>query len=407
VIKKTKSEVAQQSRDAIRNRKDGTNGILANEEGFNRIIAEVKDYAFVILDETGYIRNWNIGIQSIKGFAQDIVGQHFSIFYTPRDQQEGLPESLLREARENGRAVHEGWRVRRDKSRFWGNVVITALHDSDGKHIGFMKITRDLTVKKRAEDKLRNYAADLEARNRELEQITYIASHDLQEPLRKIRTFGEVARHNIDNRDKVLMTLEKIDISAARMSALLRAIMEYTTLARITGTHVPTDLNQAFQRAKAQLQPLIEETHANLISSKLPIIDGDFHQMVQLMVHVISNAIKYNDRVPEIKVDATIVQRSDVAELPDYLTEPEYVQLRFADNGIGFEKQYAPQIYDIFRRLHSPHQYPGTGIGLALCRRIVQNHRGHISSSSKPGEGTVFYVYLPTRHESQDQEFLF
>src|SRR5690606_40526763 len=107
-------------------------------------------------------------------------------------------------------------------------------------------------------------------------------------------------------------------------------------------------------------QPLIEETHANLISSKLPIIDGDFHQMVQLMVHVISNAIKYNDRVPEIKVDATIVQRSDVAELPDYLTEPEYVQLRFADNGIGFEKQYAPQIYDIFRRLHSPQDRKST-----------------------------------------------
>jgi PAS domain S-box-containing protein len=401
VIKKTKSEVAPQSRDAVRNRKDSTNGILANEEGFNRIIAEVKDYAIVILDENGYIRNWNIGIQTIKGFASDIVGQHFSIFYTPRDQEEGLPQSLLREAREQGRAVHEGWRVRNDKSRFWGSVVITALHDSSGKHIGFMKLTRDLTAKKLAEDKLKNYAADLEARNRELEQITYIASHDLQEPLRKIRTFGEVARRNMEDPNKVRMTLEKIEDSAARMSTLLRAIMEYTTLARITGTHAPTDLNQAFQRAKGQLQLLIRETNAKLTTSELPIIDGDFHQMVQMMVHILSNAIKYNNRVPEVNVDATLVQRAEVPDLPEYLTEPEYVRIRFADNGIGFEKQYAPQIYDIFRRLHSTHQYPGTGIGLALCRRIVQNHRGHISASSKPGEGTTFYVYLPARHVPQ------
>jgi PAS domain S-box-containing protein len=400
VIKKTKSEVTQQNRDAVRNRKDGTNGILANEEGFSRIIAEVKDYAIVILDENGYIRNWNIGIQTIKGFAPDIVGQHFSIFYTPRDQEEGLPDSLLREAKERGRAVHEGWRVRKDKSRFWGNIVITALHDSNGKHIGFVKVTRDLTSKKLAEDKLRNYAADLEARNRELEQITYIASHDLQEPLRKIRTFGEVARRSMEHPDKVRMTLEKIEDSAARMSTLLRAIMEYTTLARVTGTHAPTDLNQAFQIAIGQLQHLIHESSAKLTSSELPVIDGDFHQMVQLMVHIISNAIKYNNRVPEVNVDASVVQRSDVPDLPNYLTEPEYVQIRFADNGIGFEKQYAPQIYDIFRRLHSTHQYPGTGIGLALCRRIVQNHRGHISASSKPGEGTVFYVYLPARHDS-------
>ncbi|MDV3308723.1 MAG: PAS domain S-box protein [Cyclobacteriaceae bacterium] len=387
--------------DSRRGHKISSNGIL-DEEGFNRIIAEVKDYAIVILDEAGYIRNWNVGIESIKGFNRDIIGQHFRIFYTPYDQESGLPESLLQEAKEQGRAVHEGWRVRKDKSRFWGSVVITALHDAKGRHIGFMKVTRDLTAKKIAEDQLRNYAADLEARNRELEQITYITSHDLQEPLRKIRTFGEVARRSMEDPSKVRMTLEKIDDSAARMSTLLRAIMEYTTLARITGIQTPTDLNQVFQRAKGQLNNLILEKKAKVTCGPLPVVQGDFHQMVQLMVHIISNALKYNTRVPEINVEADIIPRAQAVELPDYLTESEYVQIRFADNGIGFEKQYAPQIYDIFRRLHSTHQYPGTGIGLALCRRIVQNHRGHISASSKPGEGSVFYVYLPALQPIED-----
>jgi signal transduction histidine kinase len=178
--------------------------------------------------------------------------------------------------------------------------------------------------------------------------------------------------------------------------------MEYTTLARITGIQTPTDLNQVFQRAKGQLNNLILEKKAKVTCGPLPVVQGDFHQMVQLMVHIISNALKYNTRVPEINVEADIIPRAQAVELPDYLTESEYVQIRFADNGIGFEKQYAPQIYDIFRRLHSTHQYPGTGIGLALCRRIVQNHRGHISASSKPGEGSVFYVYLPALQPIED-----
>jgi len=379
------------------------NGMLVNEEGFNRIIAEVKDYAIVILDHEGHIRNWNVGIQAIKGFTPDIIGQHFRIFYTPHDQEAGVPETLLREAKEHGRAVHEGWRVRKDMTRFWGSIVITALHDSDGNHVGFIKVTRDLTAKKLAEDKLKNYAADLEARNRELEQITYITSHDLQEPLRKIRTFGEVARHNMKDASKVEATLEKIEDSAARMSMLLRAIMEYTTLARVTGTHAPTDLNQVFQSARGQLAHLIQETNAKVTAGVLPVVQGDFRQMVQLMVHILSNALKYNTRVPEISVDAEVVPRTQVADLPDYLTESEYVRICFADNGIGFEKQYAPQIYDIFRRLHSTHQYPGAGIGLALCRRIVQNHRGHITASSKLGEGSVFYVYLPAPKTEETQ----
>lgn len=381
---------------------DRSDGMMVNEERFNRIIAEVKDYAIVILDEAGFIRNWNVGIQAIKGFSPEIIGQHFSVFYTPLDQEAQLPQTLLNQAKEQGRAAHEGWRVRKDKSRFWGSVVITALHDSSGKHVGYIKVTRDLTAKKLAEDKLRNYAADLEARNRELEQFTYIASHDLQEPLRKIRTFGEVARRSLEDAHKVKVTLEKIEDSATRMTTLLRAIMEYTTLARITTPHTTADLNEAFRRARGQLNNMIQEKKAKVTCGTLPVIQGDFAQMVQLMVNILSNALKYNSRVPEVTVDAEVIPRTEVIELPDYLTEPEYVQIRFTDNGIGFEKEYARQIYDIFRRLHTSYQYPGTGIGLALCRRIVQNHRGHLAATSNPGKGSAFYVYLPATQAPGD-----
>jgi PAS domain S-box-containing protein len=166
-----------------------------SEERYHRMIAEVQDYAIILLNSEGVIENWNIGAEKIKGYtAQEIVGRKFEIFYPAEDRADGLPGKLLSTARETGRAVHEGWRVRKDGSKFWGNIIITALHGKDGEIIGFSKVTRDLTERKIAEDKLAAYAAELEIQNAELEQFAYVASHDLQEPLRKIQTFSELIK---------------------------------------------------------------------------------------------------------------------------------------------------------------------------------------------------------------------
>src|SRR5690606_21393127 len=143
-----------------------------------------------LLDANGIIQNWNKGAEKIKGYKEDeIVGKSFELFYTEEDRMAGAPKKLVAEAKEKGKAVIEGWRVKKDGTRFWGSIVLTALHDEMNNIIGFSKLTRDLTERKLAEDQLRRYSSDLEFQNRELEQFVYAASHDLKEPLRKIHIY--------------------------------------------------------------------------------------------------------------------------------------------------------------------------------------------------------------------------
>ncbi len=194
--------------------------LRASEERYHRMIAEVQDYAIILLNENGNIENWNVGAQNIKGYSSaEAIGKSFEMFYTAEDRKDGLPQRLLNLAREQGKALQEGWRVRKDGTRFWGTIVITALHDTEGKIIGFSKVTRDLTQQKIADDKLIAYNAQLEIQNSELEQFAYVASHDLQEPLRKIQTFAEIIRENYDDKELVNKYFEKLKKASPALEA--------------------------------------------------------------------------------------------------------------------------------------------------------------------------------------------
>jgi len=178
--------------------------LRASEERYHQMIAEVQDYAIILLNTEGIIENWNAGAESIKGYtAGEAVGKKFSMFYTEEDRKNNLPDKLLNQARTTGKAVQEGWRVRKDGTRFWGTIVITALHNKEGTLIGFSKVTRDRTEQKMADDKLLEYTAELEKQNSELEQFAYVASHDLQEPLRKIQTFADMIQENFEDKSFV------------------------------------------------------------------------------------------------------------------------------------------------------------------------------------------------------------
>lgn len=380
------SEELQSTNEALR----------TSEERYFKMIAEVEDYAIILLDKDGNIQNWNAGAQKIKGYdASEIIGQHFRIFYLPEDRDSGLPERLIGEAERNGKANHEGWRRRKDGTAFWGSIVITALHDNDGNVIGFSKVTRDLTERKNAEDQMRHYVAELETRNAELEQFTYIASHDLQEPLRKIQTFTDVIEANLDNHELVKRYFNKINDSSQRMSDLIRSVLNYSRLSRKGIRFVVTDLNDTIRTVKEDLELPISEKKARVICEKLPTINADPVQMSQLFFNLIANALKFTEKDPVITISYENVDAHSLSFENAHTFADRYHKISVVDNGIGFDQQFGEIIFNMFQRLHNKHEYSGTGIGLALCRKIAENHNGFIHAEGKPGKGAAFYIYLP------------
>ncbi|GAC1311731.1 MAG: PAS domain-containing sensor histidine kinase [Mucilaginibacter sp.] len=371
-----------------------------SEERYHQMIAEVQDYAIILLGVDGTIENWNAGAESIKGYAgKDVVGKNFELFYTPEDRAVNLPATLLKEARDNGKAVQEGWRVRKDGTRFRGTIIITALHGKDGSVIGFSKVTRDLTHQKEADEKLAAYTAELETQNGELEQFAYVASHDLQEPLRKIQTFTELIQENYHDEAFVKKYFEKLDMSARRMSELVKSLLNYSRLSKDRDKEDPSltevDLNTVVDEVKLDFELLIEEKKAFISAETMPKVRANHTQLGQLFSNLISNSLKFSKNDPVIRISTKIVGKDQIANPPKPLVNANYHQITFEDNGIGFEQQYSSMIFSLFQRLHGKQDFAGTGIGLALCKKIVENHGGFITAASELGKGATFNVYLP------------
>lgn len=242
--------------------------------------------------------------------------------------------------------------------------------------------------------------------NEELAQYAYVASHDLQEPLRKIRMFSGILENQkelpVENRPIVA----KIAQSAERMSLLIRDLLDFSRLLK-TETHLrPVDLSSVLNAVISDFELMIEEKQANVRIGRLPVIWGVALQMNQLFYNLLSNALKFTrpDVSPEIVIDAEIIDRDSAQQYVSSVILPggNYYHISLSDNGIGFEKKYAEQIFEVFKRLHGRSIYPGSGIGLALCRRIVANHNGHIHVESEVNRGTVFHLILPDLSHIRD-----
>jgi PAS domain S-box-containing protein len=364
-----------------------------NEELYYKMIDEVQDYSIIMLDSDGNILKWNKGAEKIKGYTEEeAVGQSFRIFYLAEDRENNLPEALINNARMNGRSAHEGWRLRKNGTKFWSSVIITALHDDNDNIIGFSKVTRDLTERKFAEDRLRNNARDIEFRNKQLEEYAYIASHDLQEPLRKIQVFSEMLMDNIDDKEAVIRYIDKINASAGRMTTLIKDVLKYSQLSSTDELFDVANLNIILDNVLEDFDLLIEQKKVKLTIGKLPVIKGIHIQLHQLFSNLLSNAIKFSSQDPEISITAEAASINDVVENVFFKSGVPYIKLIFKDNGQGFEQEYADMVFKMFKRLDNT---PGTGIGLALCKKIVENHKGGISVTSEPGVGTEFNIFLP------------
>lgn len=376
--------------------------IRRSEERYHNLIDEMQDYAILLLDKNGTIQNWNKGAEKIKGYhADEIIGKNFSIFYTENEKKTRLPEKNLNEAIKHGRASYEGWRMKKDGTQFWGSVVITALHDKNNNITGFSKITRDLTEKKLAEERMVQYAQRLEQKNQELERsykelesFSYIASHDLQEPLRKIKTFAIRILEKEKLSEQTTDYFNRITGSVTHMQKLIDALLDYSRTSAPMLTREVTDLNPLVENVITNLKELIEEKNAIIETGRLPVIKAVSMQFQQVFSNIISNALKYSkEKVPpHIKISSEIVSARGILPTTKY---KKCYRISIADNGIGFEQQYAEKIFELFQRLHGKGQYAGTGIGLAICKKIVQNHEGAIKATSQPGVGTTFNIYLP------------
>jgi PAS domain S-box-containing protein len=283
-------------------------------------------------------------------------------------------------------------------------------YSDDGKPYILRGTAQDITNQKRTQLALENevkarteelYAANrqLTASNEELAQYAYVASHDLQEPLRKITMFSNLlSQRNTETEHQPL--IEKITKASQRMSLLIKDLLEFSRLLSTDTRYIETDLNTIVNAVKEDFELLVQEKDAVLESGQLPVINAVPLQMNQLFYNLISNALKFvpQDRKPHIVINCELAENALIEEYihnADKLSK--YYRISIRDNGIGIEEQYAKQIFDVFKRLHARDEFSGSGIGLAICRRIVINHNGAIYIESVVGEGTTFNIILPER----------
>jgi two-component system CheB/CheR fusion protein len=257
----------------------------------------------------------------------------------------------------------------------------------------------ELQVHNRTQE-LQEANVHLRQANENLRQFASIASHDLQEPLRKIKTFASVLHRrfaeNISGEESVL--IHKINLAADRMSQLIKEVLEYSKLTQPSKAYVPTNLDTILRNVLSDIDLLISEKGAVIqYMELLPTIEAIPLQINQLFSNLLTNALKFQERAskPVIDISFKMISASELKEHPLLRAELTYLQIIFSDNGIGFDQEYADQIFQLFERLHSADEYEGTGLGLALCKKIVENHNGQIFAISKEAEGASFYIILP------------
>ncbi len=375
---------------------DGNAVLQQPEDLFRAMVEGVKDYAIFRLDPEGRVVTWNAGAERIKGYtAEEIIGRHFSLFYSAEDRAQGWPERGLREARDKGRFEIEGWRMRKDGARFWANVVITPLFDAGGRLRGYTKITRDITERKELERQLQRHAQELEQRTRELQEANgaleafgYSVSHDLRTPLRNLQALAQALEEDYADRlDAGGMDFCRRIIAAARkMDTLINDLLAYSRLSRSDLPLGRVDLNGVLAEAQSALADVLRESRARVVvEGRLPSVFGHRTTLVQVATNLLANALKFV--APGVRPEVRVWTEE----------RDGFVRLWVEDNGIGIAPEHQQRIFRVFERLHGEESYPGTGIGLAIVKKGVERMGGRAGLESEVGRGSRFWVDLPQR----------
>ncbi|HYG20102.1 MAG TPA: ATP-binding protein, partial [Ohtaekwangia sp.] len=264
----------------------------------------------------------------------------------------------------------------------------------EGKLHRVVGAVQDVTELKSAEERLRLLVAELESRNSELQSFNYVASHDLQEPLRKIQLLIDRIRNGSLPQQAIDDYLARIDNAARRMTGLIQSLLMLSSFSNHEDEMGDVDLNVVLDHCKTDFERIISEKNATIQASSLPVIRGSEFQIRQLFSNLVNNSLKFSNADPRIAIDCRKVSGKEIA---DKKAPPgkDYWRLTFTDNGIGFDPQYKDKIFELFQRLYSKQQFAGTGIGLNIVKRIVERHHGFIEATSEPGKGARFDVWLP------------
>jgi PAS domain S-box-containing protein len=359
---------------------------LMRGESIDQLMADSRaDFAIFTLDANGYVVSWNSGAQQIKGYSRDeIVGKHHSVFYPPEDRALGKPERELVIAAREGRFEEEGKRVRKDGSEFWGNIVLSAVRDRTQTLVGFVKVIRDLTERRAAQEQATADGQALRAANAELEAFTYSVSHDLRAPIRQIEGFSKILGEYLGKDVDPLVEhyLRRINEGSQQMGRLVDDLLHLAQIGRQRAKPRRISMDLLVEEVLTNVRAEITDRDIEWRVYPLPAVVCDPGLMKIAFTNLLSNAVKY-----------TRPREKAVIEIGQLGRDRQPV-IYVRDNGVGFDMKYADKLFGVFQRLHRAEEFEGAGVGLATVQRIIRKHNGTIWADATPGAGATFFFTL-------------
>ena len=375
--------------------------LLEAEQRFRLMVDNLRDYCIFFMDADGHITDWTDSAQRMDGYSPtQMLGRHYGMLFDPANPEHGKvrADQMLRLAASRGQHELHNWHTRKDGTQYWSHSVVIALRDDSGELRGFAKINRDMTDAKRLDDLMRNINDELENRvverteqllaaNKDLESFSYSVSHDLRSPLRHISSFVSLLEEHMGSLcDEVSARyLNTIGNSARHMSQLIDGLLAFSRLGRSAVNVTPVDFQLLVDAVVAQIGHDTEGRVVDwVVAPDLPVVQGDALLLREVWANLLGNAYKYSRPRERSRIEV------------GWSMDPVVGYTFFVrDNGVGFDTKYAQKLFGVFQRLHRASEFEGTGIGLALTRRIVERHSGSIWAESELGLGSVFYFSLP------------